>query len=240
MVSRLDRRVQRRVGDAKAALERVPEVLDGRGPSARWTPRCEVAILLVSGSPLGEFRVPMTTQSLSRRCFLRRTSTGLVAAAPMFAGIADSPGSARRLSVKERAYYCALVEAVGHSPGTLVDPSRARWAAGVFSRWYRAASPDERDGIGRALAALCALSDNFPEAPIADRLELVRQGLQPDAPRARRSDLGRAVELATVAFSSGDSRDVGSVDLWVDVLLRQAAGPNLQNRLHVCEERAFL
>jgi hypothetical protein len=137
------------------------------------------------------------------------------------------------LTVARLSTYEALVEAVGSSPGTLVDPTRAAWAADDLARRYPLAPRGVRRRVNTVLDWVegDAATGTFSAATVPERLEHLLGRLQStgaagaDAPPDWRAT--EAVALAAAPFDPrGWTWSATSVELWVKTALAARRSPD--------------
>jgi len=151
-------------------------------------------------------------ENLSRRTLLRRTAAAAVAAGAASGGLLtpEVAHASHKLSDRHKDAFAALVEALGSTPDSIVDPRKADREADRLAERYEDEPRTVRQNID---AILDELDDIRPrgarlrKAPVELRRREVQERL--DKPKRRNRQMsqafliGQAVALATEPFAPG-------------------------------------
>lgn len=159
----------------------------------------------------------------TRRRFIGRGGIVAAGAAAVSVPLASTATSASApsptLTAERRRTYAALVQAVGSSPGTLVEATDARSATNALARHYRNASASTQLRINSILDEL--ESDGFSRKTTRARLSYLRKQLGREQSKGGEllgTLVGEAVSLAAAPFNpSGFAWSAASAQTWLRV-----------------------
>jgi hypothetical protein len=173
---------------------------------------------------------------LSRRRFVTRGAGAALGAATVSGSVVATAGlsapGALELTPARKRLYAALVEAVGSTPGTLVDPSASQAVVKQLATLYGKGNLELQTRVDAALDSVehGSTPGAFASMSVAARVHHLRALLVQREPGlglhlATASSVTEAIGLAAAPFDPrGFTWSLAAADLWVRAVKLFAAG----------------